>query len=315
MGDSGTGAVSFGIKTSQAGIEYADILRIWQEADAMPEFEHAWLWDHLVPLRGDVTGPALEAWTLLSALAAQTSRLRLGVIVTSNRIRPPAVLAKMAATTDIIADGRLIFGIGAGGSVPKDGGTHPDSSYVGLVRRELAAYGIDVVSSGTALAALGEACTLIRRLWADDKPFDFDGRYYQLKDAICEPKPVQRPGPPVLIGSGGERTGLRLVAEHADLWVGSGMDAATFRRQSSVLDGHCAAIGRDPKEIGRLTQVMFTAEEPADPSAARFPGPSGARDLITELMAAGATHIVLASPGGQSLRWVADEIIHPVLGH
>ncbi|HEY1705369.1 MAG TPA: LLM class flavin-dependent oxidoreductase [Trebonia sp.] len=315
MGDSGTRAVSFGIKTSQAGIEYADILRIWQEADAMPEFEHAWLWDHLVPLRGDVTGPALEAWTLLSALAAQTSRLRLGVIVTSNRIRPPAVLAKMAATTDIIADGRLIFGIGAGGSVPKDGGTHPDSSYVGLVRRELAAYGIDVVSSGTALAALGEACTLIRRLWADDKPFDFDGRYYQLKDAICEPKPVQRPGPPVLIGSGGERTGLRLVAEHADLWVGSGMDAATFRRQSSVLDGHCAAIGRDPKEIGRLTQVMFTAEEPADPSAARFPGPSGARDLITELMAAGATHIVLASPGGQSLRWVADEIIHPVLGH
>jgi alkanesulfonate monooxygenase SsuD/methylene tetrahydromethanopterin reductase-like flavin-dependent oxidoreductase (luciferase family) len=304
--------VSFGVKTSQAGIEYADILRIWREADAMPEFEHAWLWDHLVPLRGDVTGPALEAWTLLSALAAQTSRLRLGVIVTSNRIRPPAVLAKMAATTDIIADGRLIFGIGAGGSIPKDGGTHPDSSYVGLVRRELAAYGIDVVSSGTALAALGEACTLIRRLWADDKPFDFEGSHYQLKDAICEPKPVQRPGPPVLIGSGGERTGLRLVSEHADLWVGSGMDAATFRRQSAVLDGHCAAIGRDPGEIGRLAQVMFTAEEPADPSAARIPGPSGARDLITDLIAAGATHLVLAPPGGRSLRWVADEIIAPV---
>jgi alkanesulfonate monooxygenase SsuD/methylene tetrahydromethanopterin reductase-like flavin-dependent oxidoreductase (luciferase family) len=314
--------VSFGVKTSQAGIEYADILRIWQEADAMPEFEHAWLWDHLVPLRGDVTGPALEAWTLLSALAAQTSRLRLGVIVTSNRIRPPAVLAKMAATTDIIADGRLIFGIGAGGSIPggTGRGTHPDPSYVTMVRRELEAYGIDVVSSADALAAFGEACTLIRRLWAEDKPFDFDGRHYQLKDAICEPKPVQRPGPPILIGSGGERTGLRLVAEHADLWTGTGIDVADFRRKSGILDEHCAAIGRDPKEIGRLVQVMFTAAEPADPEAARVPGPSGIREQIPQLIAAGASHIVLQPMGltetgaTPSPRWLADEIIHPVLG-
>jgi alkanesulfonate monooxygenase SsuD/methylene tetrahydromethanopterin reductase-like flavin-dependent oxidoreductase (luciferase family) len=307
-------AVSFGIKTSQANTTYADILRIWREADAMPEFEHAWLWDHLVPLRGDVTGSALEAWTLLSALAAQTSRLRLGVIVTSNRIRPPAVLAKMAATTDIIAGGRLIFGIGAGGSIPGGGGrgTHPDPSYVAMVRREFEAHGIDVVSARDALAALGEACTLIKRLWAQDKPFDFDGRYYQLKGAISEPKPVQRPGPPILIGSGGERTGLRLVAEHADLWVGSGMDVATFRRQSAVLDEHCAAIGRDPAQIARLVQVMFTAEEPADPAAARFPGPSGARDQITRLIEAGARHIVLATSGAPSMRWVADEIISPV---
>ena len=90
-----TGRVSFGIKTSQAGTTYDQILQVWREAEAVPEFEHARLWDHLVPLRGEVTGPALEAWTLLAALVAQTSRLRLGVIVTSNRIRPPAVLAKM----------------------------------------------------------------------------------------------------------------------------------------------------------------------------------------------------------------------------
>ena len=91
-----SGRVSFGIKTSQANTTYDEILRTWREADAIPEFEHAWLWDHLVPLRGEVTGPALEAWTLLAALAAETEHLRLGIIVTDNRIRPPAVLAKMA---------------------------------------------------------------------------------------------------------------------------------------------------------------------------------------------------------------------------
>src|SRR5215475_2871260 len=97
--------LSFGIKTSQMGLSYEEILRIWREADQIPVFEHAWLWDHMVPLRGEITGAALEAWTLLAALAAQTTRLRLGVIVTSNRLRSPALLAKMAATVDVIADG------------------------------------------------------------------------------------------------------------------------------------------------------------------------------------------------------------------
>jgi hypothetical protein len=102
--------VSFGVKTSQMGLTYQEILAVWREADQIPMIEHAWLWDHMVPLRADARADALEAWTLLAALAAQTTRLRLGVIVTSNRLRPPAVLAKMAATTDIIAAGRLVFG-------------------------------------------------------------------------------------------------------------------------------------------------------------------------------------------------------------
>jgi alkanesulfonate monooxygenase SsuD/methylene tetrahydromethanopterin reductase-like flavin-dependent oxidoreductase (luciferase family) len=173
----------------------------------------AWLWDHLVPLRGDVTGAALEAWTLLAALAAQTSRLRLGVIVTSNRIRRPAVLAKMAATVDIIAGGRLVFGIGAGGSAGRD------PAHAAMVHREYDPYGIDVVPTGEALAALAETCTLVKRLWNEAEPFDVDGRCYRLRGAICEPKPVQRPHPPIMIGSGGERHGLRIVAEHADIWA------------------------------------------------------------------------------------------------
>jgi alkanesulfonate monooxygenase SsuD/methylene tetrahydromethanopterin reductase-like flavin-dependent oxidoreductase (luciferase family) len=305
MADENT--VSFGIKTSQAGLDYDEILRIWLEADGVPEFEHAWLWDHLVPLRGDVTGAALEAWTLLAALAARTSRLRLGVIVTSNRIRPPAVLAKMAATTDIISGGRLVFGIGAGGSATADPG------FSGMVHREYDAFGIDVVSAGEALAALGETCTLVKRLWDEDKPFDFEGRCYRLRGAICEPKPVQRPRPPIMIGGGGERIGLRIVAQHADIWASPAFTVAEFRQMNTVLDEHCAAIGRDPAEITRCVQVFFTAQEPEAPDTARYPGPTGARDLLAELIAAGARQLVLACIGMPSVQWMADEIVRPTL--
>jgi alkanesulfonate monooxygenase SsuD/methylene tetrahydromethanopterin reductase-like flavin-dependent oxidoreductase (luciferase family) len=294
--------VSFGIKTSQSGLTYGEILKTWREADAVPEIEDAWLWDHLIPLRGDANTAALEAWTLLAALAAQTSRLRLGVIVTSNRIRLPAVLAKMAATVDIVAGGRLVFGIGAGGSSVNGDTAH----------REYDACGIDVVTPGEAVAALDEACTLIKRLWTQDQPFDFGGRYYQLTGAICEPKPVQRPRPPIMIGAGGERSALRVVARHADIWASPTFTAAEFRRKNAVLDDHCAAIGRDPAEITRSVQVFFTAQEPAAPGA-RFPGPAGARELIAELISAGARHLVLAPVGAPSVRWVADEIVRPAL--
>jgi alkanesulfonate monooxygenase SsuD/methylene tetrahydromethanopterin reductase-like flavin-dependent oxidoreductase (luciferase family) len=307
-----TTPVSFGIKTSQAGLTYDEILRVWREADAVSEFADAWLWDHLVPLRGEVTGAALEAWTLLAALAAQTTRLRLGVIVTSNRIRPPAVLAKMAATVDIIAGGRLVFGIGAGGSTPRN--PHMgDAAYSGIVHREYDAFGIDVVPPGEALAALAETCTLVKRLWSEPEPFDFAGRCYELRGAICEPKPVQRPRPPIMIGSGGERSGLRVVAQHADIWASPTFTAADFRRKNAVLDEHCAAIGRDPAEITRSVQVFFTAQEPPAAGAARFPGPAGARELLAELIGAGATHLVLGCAGMPSVRWVADEIVRPVL--
>jgi len=298
-------SLSFGIKTSQAGLGYDEILRVWREADRVPEFQDAWLWDHLIPLRGAVTDPALEAWTLLAALAAQTSRLRLGVIVTSNRIRPPAVLAKMAATVDVIAAGRLIFGIGAGGSVGTDPG------YAGMVHREYDPYGIDVVPTGQALAALAETCTLVKRLWSEEQPFDFDGRCYRLVGAVCEPKPVQRPHPPIMIGSGGERHGLRIVAEQADIWSSPTFTAADFRRKNAILDDHCAAIGRDPAEIIRSVQVFFTAQEPSSETA-RHPGPSGARELLAELIDAGARHCVLACVDLPSVRWLADEIVLPV---
>jgi alkanesulfonate monooxygenase SsuD/methylene tetrahydromethanopterin reductase-like flavin-dependent oxidoreductase (luciferase family) len=106
--------VKFGIMTAPQQVAYGDVLRVWREADAIPQIEHAWLFDHLMPIAGNPDGPIFEGWTLLSALAAQTRRLRVGLLVTSNRFRPPAMLAKIATTVDIVSGGRLDFGIGAG---------------------------------------------------------------------------------------------------------------------------------------------------------------------------------------------------------
>jgi alkanesulfonate monooxygenase SsuD/methylene tetrahydromethanopterin reductase-like flavin-dependent oxidoreductase (luciferase family) len=292
--------LSFGIKTSQMGLAYTDILRVWRDADEVPLFQHAWLWDHMVPLRGDVRGAALEAWTLLGALAAQTSRLRLGVMVTSNRLRNPALLAKMAATVDVISGGRLDFGIGAGGS-QLPGAPEALSA---IVRREFEAYGVPIVPAGQAVGALDEACTLIRRMWAGDGPFDFGGRYYQLRGAVCEPRPVQRPGPPFVIGAGGERAALRVVARHADVWNCPARTAEEFRHKSHVLDEHCAAIGRDPAEITRSMQIIVP---PGDAAASRA--------LLLELIGAGATHLVLAPAPpwpDRPAQWLADEVAGPV---
>src|SRR5277367_1869334 len=192
----------FGIGTAPQQVDYADILRVWREADTVSEIEHAWLFDHLMPIASDRFGPIFEGWTLLSALAGQTSRLRLGLLVTSNRLRPPALLAKIAATTDVVSGGRLDFGIGAGSRTD-----------IPWARREYDANGLPYHDAAYAVGSLGEACTVIRRLWTDDEPFDFDGTYIQLTGAYCNPKPVQRPHPPIMIGGAASAT-LRVVAEH-----------------------------------------------------------------------------------------------------
>jgi alkanesulfonate monooxygenase SsuD/methylene tetrahydromethanopterin reductase-like flavin-dependent oxidoreductase (luciferase family) len=282
--------LSFGIKTTPQNVSFADILRVWAEADTIPVIEHAWLWDHLQPMRGDTSIPVLEGWTALAALAARTHRLRLGLVVTNNLIRPPALLAKIAATTDVIAEGRLVLGIGAGGSAG------PESE----------AYGIAAPGAGERIARLAESITIIKRMFTEDT-VDFDGRYYQLTAARCEPKPVHRPHPPIMIGGAGERATLRVVAENADIWNMPGppyFTATEFRRKCAVLDEHCAAIGRDPKEIIRSVQTHVRYEDPA-----------AGRDTLLELIEAGARHLVLNLPmpyPAAPVTWLAEEIIKPV---
>jgi alkanesulfonate monooxygenase SsuD/methylene tetrahydromethanopterin reductase-like flavin-dependent oxidoreductase (luciferase family) len=191
--------VSFGIKTAPQHTTYEAIRKVWKEADAISVIEHAWLFDHFAPIHGDVNGPCLEGWTLLTALAAQTTRLRIGLMVTGNTYRHPAVLANMAATVDIISSGRLDLGMGAGWN-----------------EYEHHSMGIPLYAPGERIQRLGEACALIKQLFTQ-KVTDFKGRYYQLEEARCEPKPIQKPHPPLLIGGAGEQLTLRVVAEHADI--------------------------------------------------------------------------------------------------
>jgi alkanesulfonate monooxygenase SsuD/methylene tetrahydromethanopterin reductase-like flavin-dependent oxidoreductase (luciferase family) len=288
--------VSFGIKTSQMGLTYEEILTVWREAEQIPYFEHAWLWDHMVPLRGDIRGAALEAWTLLSALAAQTSRLRLGVMVTSNRLRFPTLLAKMAATVDIIAGGRLDFGIGVGAS-------RVEMENPGV--REFEAYGVPLVPPGEAVRDLAESLSIIRRMWAEVEPFDFDGKSIQLKGAVCEPKPLQKPHPPILVGGAGDRL-LRIVAEHADIWNYPGPPSPEFLQRNELLNEHCASIGRDPNKIVRSMQTIIRNDDPSTIASTR--------SLIAEMISFGVSHVVLASAvSGRPTQWIAEEIIEPVL--
>ncbi|WP_280276227.1 LLM class flavin-dependent oxidoreductase [Nocardia wallacei] len=282
---------SFGIMTAPMQVDYHDILRVWHEADTVPEIEHAWLFDHLLPIAGDLNGPIHEGWTLLSALAAQTRRLRLGLLVTSNRFRPPAVLAKIATTVDIVSGGRLDFGIGAGSrpSIP-------------MARREYEAHGLPYHDARHAVGDLSEALAVIRRLWTETEPFDFHGEYVRLTGAVGNPKPVQRPHPPIMIG--GRSAGvLRLVAEHADLWNIPGGDLDDCLERSALVDRYCADIGRDPATITRSIFLPVSYDHPND-----------TRKAIRAALDAGFPHIVLGLPSPyppQVARWVADELVTP----
>jgi alkanesulfonate monooxygenase SsuD/methylene tetrahydromethanopterin reductase-like flavin-dependent oxidoreductase (luciferase family) len=285
--------LSFGIATAPQQVDYGDVVRVWREADAVPEIEHAWLFDHLMPIASDPLGPIFEGWTLLSAVAAQTSRLRLGLLVTSNRIRPPAVLAKIATTVDIVSHGRLDFGIGAGSrtSIPE-------------ARREYDAYGLPYLEFRDSVDALAEACTVIKRLWTEAEPFDFDGRHIRLTGAFANPKPVQRPHPPILVAGRTARV-LRVVAEHADVWNIAGYPVDETQARSALLDRYCAEIDRDPASITRSTNVRVDYQDPA-----------ATRDAVAAVLGAGFTHIVLslgAPYPDEVARWVADEIVIPSL--
>lgn len=279
----------FGIMTAPMQVSYDDVLRVWREADAIPAIEHAWLFDHLLPIAGDPDGPILEGWTLLAALAAQTRRLRLGLLVTSNRFRPPAMLAKIATTVDVVSGGRLDFGIGVG-SRP-----HPPEA-----RREYPAHGLPFEDTADAVESLAEACTLIRRLWTEPEPFDFHGTHHRLTGAFGNPRPVQRPHPPILIGGRSSAT-LRVAADHADLWNIPGGDIADVVRRSALLDRYCTEAGRDPATLTRSIHLPVSYDRP-----------DGTREAIGEAIDAGFRHVVLGLPAPYPAgvaRWVADELI------
>ncbi|OPX05995.1 LLM class flavin-dependent oxidoreductase [Mycobacterium sp. AT1] len=286
-----TSPVRFGIMTAPQQVTYADVLRVWQEADALPELEHAWLFDHLMPIGGDPDGPIFEGWTLLSALAGQTRRLRVGLLVTSNRFRPPALLAKIATTVDVVSGGRLDFGIGAG-SRP----SHP------LARREYEAHGLPYDDFTDSVDSLAEALVVIKKSWTETQPFDFTGNHVTVTGAFGNPKPLQRPHPPIVIG-GRSAMLLRVVAEHADVWNIPGGDVDDAVERSARLDRYCQEIGRDPAAIVRSMHVPVSYDQPHVTRAA-----------IGQAVDAGFGHLILGLPDPYPAgvaRWVVDELVAP----
>ncbi|MGH7342594.1 MAG: TIGR03560 family F420-dependent LLM class oxidoreductase, partial [Candidatus Rokuibacteriota bacterium] len=190
--------ILFGIQTTPQDFTYDQLVTIWKDADALG-FDSAWVFDHLIPILGaDTDGPCLEGWTLLSALAAETERIRIGALVTGNTYRNPALLAKMAATVDHISNGRLYLGIGAA-----------------WFEFEHEAYGFPFYTAKGRAERLDEALQVIKKLWTEDHP-SFAGKFYTLKNAPFAPKPVQKPHPPIIVGGQGEQWIMPLVGRYAD---------------------------------------------------------------------------------------------------
>ena len=201
-----------------------------------------WLADHFMPNATDTSTPWPEAWTTLAALAPQVPGIRLGTLVTGNTYRHPAVLAKMAATVDHISGGRLVLGIGSGWQ-----------------ENEHQQYGIEFGTVRQRLDRLEEACAMIKSLF-NEPSANFEGRFYTLKEATLEPKPLQ-PNLPLMVGGGGEKVTLRITARYADEWNVWGT-VETMIHKMKILDRHCEDIGRDPKNIQRsAVALLFLSDD------------------------------------------------------
>jgi F420-dependent oxidoreductase-like protein len=233
----------YGIKTSPQHTDWADMLAVWQAADDMEVFESAWNFDHFYPIFSDSTGPCLEGWTMLAAMAQATRRLRIGVQVTGMPYRHPAVLANMAATVDIISGGRLEIGLGAGWN-----------------EEEAAAYGIELPALRERFDRFDEGVEAIVSLLTQETT-DLDGDWVRLTSARCEPKAVQRPHPPVVIGGNGRTRTLRTTARWAQRWNSLTGSPEQWRELRDVLDQHCADLGRDPAEIESEITLWYDPEQ------------------------------------------------------
>lgn len=237
---------------------HADTLALARHVESTG-WDGFWYADHFMPNADDTSGPHNEAWTTLSAIGAVVPRIRIGTLVSGNTYRHPAVLAKMAATLDQISGGRVVLGLGAAWQ-----------------ENEHQAYGIPFYTLGERLNRLNEACQVIKGLFGNERT-TFHGKYYQLENAPLAPKPVQETLP-LFIGGGGEKVTLRITAQWADEWNVWG-DVATLVHKMSVLDGHCADLGRDPKRIQRSAAAMlFHVDDPA--AAEKLRGSGGARNMI-----------------------------------
>ncbi|MEO6025841.1 MAG: TIGR03560 family F420-dependent LLM class oxidoreductase [Candidatus Binatia bacterium] len=238
--------VHFGVTLPQIKRPWSDTQGTALELDRLG-FHSVWFNDHLygVPMPNL---PILEAWTALTAVGVLTKSVELGTLVTPVGFRNPALLAKMAATLDVITGGRVIVGLGSG-----------------WFESEFTGYGMPFPGLKARLEQLDETATILKLLWTESQP-SFEGKHYRLDSTYCEPKPARRP--PILIGGGGEKVLLRLAARHADIWNNLAVHQQDLGTKIAKLREHCAAVGRDPAEI-RVSQqcLVVLGENEADARA------------------------------------------------
>ncbi|RSM39362.1 LLM class flavin-dependent oxidoreductase [Amycolatopsis balhimycina DSM 5908] len=272
-----------GLKPPQQHIGIGALREIWTIADDAG-FDGCWVFDHLAPMGPDRTGDVFDGWSLLAAMAEATRRVRIGCLVSGNTNRHPGTFAKIAATVDHLSGGRLDVGLGAGGDPLTD-----------------AMMGTPAPSAAERVERLAETCEILRLLWT--RPVTgHHGRHYTLTGAISDPKPVQQPKPPLWLGSSGEKRGLRVVAEHADVWLNAalpGTEIPELQRLSRVLDAHCAAAGRDPATLRRAVQFRLPSDADRALRLAQNYVEAGFTELV--LMPAGRDDVVAASEAAAKL--------------
>jgi F420-dependent oxidoreductase-like protein len=302
-------SVKFGVQVLQAMPDYPTLRTVALECERLG-YDSLWVYDHLQ----FTYGPTFESWTILSALAEATHKIRVGTLVTCNAFRYPSLLAKMAATVDTISNGRLNFGIGAGWH-----------------EAEATAYGIPFLRAGVRVEMLDEALTIVKKLWTEDRAM-FRGKYYSVNDAVSLPKPVQKPHPPILVGGGGDKM-LRVIARHADAWDCGFESLEGVKKQFARLEAACTEVGRDRAEIENTFQsrlVIAEAKEdalkrvekwreerqgkPEDPDweFAVKGSPENCAERLKDYVDAGVTHFMFLIADVASLkplRLFADRVI------
>jgi F420-dependent oxidoreductase-like protein len=273
-------------------------------------FTSVWLVDHFHTIPQPSQEVTFEAWTTTAALARDTKRVRVGQLVTCNGYRNPALLAKMASTVDVLSHGRLNFGIGSG-----------------WYEHEYRAYGYDYPEAPERLRYLREAVQVILKMWTEEEAA-FEGKYYQVRGAINQPKGVQKPHIPLLIGGGGEKVTLKLVAQYGDACNVSG-DIATIEHKFAVIKQHCETVGRDYESIHRTSTIFCAIGETDEQAQAKIPpflatrfgdragsaligSPDTIRKRLAAFEAAGVQELIIAFPDVlqlDSLRFFAKEFI------
>ena len=289
---------------------YETMTRVAQTADETG-FTSVWLVDHFHTIPRPSQEVTFESWTSTAALARDTKRVRIGQMVTCNGYRSPALLAKMASTVDVLSHGRLNFGIGAG-----------------WYEHEYRAYGYDYPDAPERLRYLREAVQVILAMWTQEEPV-FEGKYYQVRGAINQPKGVQKPHIPLLIGGGGEKVTLKLVAQYGDACNVSG-DLDTIQHKFDVIEQHCETVGRDYESIHRTSTTFCSIAETDEQALAQIPeamksqfgermrgagligSPNTIRKRLAEIEAAGVQELIIAFVNRTNLeqiRFFAKEFI------